>query len=259
MTFGAAVHDRRFLFPPRMTPAIPHEFDRRAAQYERHAPVQREAAEWLAEWLPEELDGPALELGAGTGLFTKHLARRTPQLVATDVAPNMVQAGKESLPEVEWTIADASAPPGDRNYRWILSCSLVQWLPDPAAAFRAWHQAAAAGARLVSGWFAHGTMTEFFDLCPEASPFVWRDADEWRDLLTAAGWSVQRHETRLFVRRYEDSAAMLRQVHSAGAIVPRRLGAGRLRRTLREYDRNHRGEEGVAATFKFLRVEAVRS
>ena len=155
-------------------------------------------------------------------------------------------------------VGEASAPPEGHDYRWILSCSLVQWLPDPAAAFRAWHRAAGPGARLISGWFVHGTMKEFFNVCPEASPFVWRDVDEWCDLLDGSGWNVQRCETKTFSRYYTDSATMLREVHNAGAVVPRRLGTGKLRRALREYDRNHRGEEGVVATFEFLRVEAVR-
>ena len=57
-----------------MTTSFPHNFDRRASVYEEHAPVQREAAAWLAEWLPETIGGPVLEVGAGTGLFTRHLA-----------------------------------------------------------------------------------------------------------------------------------------------------------------------------------------
>ena len=52
---------------------------------------------------------------------------------------------------------------------------------------------------------------------------------------------------------------MLREIHNAGAVIPRRIGAGKLREALRRYDRDHRGEDGVRSTFEFLRVEAVRS
>jgi alkylation response protein AidB-like acyl-CoA dehydrogenase len=69
-----------------MSPAVPSAFDRHAGRYDTHATVQREAAAWLAEWLPQIIDGHALELGAGTGLFTRHLATRATQLVATDTA-----------------------------------------------------------------------------------------------------------------------------------------------------------------------------
>lgn len=242
-----------------MTSAFPHEFNRRAAQYEHHAPVQREAASWLAEWLPEKIEGPALELGAGTGLFTRHLVGRTGRLVASDIAPRMVQRGLESLPEVEWIVGDATTPPLEPGFCWIFSCSLVQWLADPLSAFRAWQRVTLPEGRLLAGWFVRGTLEEFLATCPEASPFVWRDADEWSGLLAEAGWRIQRRETRHFVRHHASSAAMLREIHNAGAVVPRRLAVGELRQALSGYDRDHRHAEGVRSTFRFLRVEAIRS
>jgi malonyl-CoA O-methyltransferase len=242
-----------------MTAGLLHQFDRRARQYERHALVQREAADWLAEWLPERIEDPALELGAGTGLFTRHLVGRTKKLVASDIAPRMVQAGRDTWPDAEWALADAAMPPEGPCYRWIFSCSLAQWLPDPLDTFRAWHRVSAPEARLVAGWFITGTLAEFLAACPEALPFPWRNAGEWTGLLAGAGWTVQRGETRKFLRHYAGAAAMLREIHNAGAVVPGRVGPGRLREALRRYDRDHRSEEGVRSTFEFLRVEAVRS
>lgn len=246
-------------FRPGMTSAYPHEFDRRAAQYEHHAPVQREAASWVAEWLPEKIEGPALELGAGTGLFTRHLVGRRVRPVACDIAPRMVRAGVAALPEAEWIVGDATTPPRGPGFRWIFSCSLVQWLADPLSAFRAWHRVTLPEGRLIAGWFVRGTLGEFFATCPEAAPFVWRDTAEWNGLLSEAGWIIRRHETTHFVRHHASSSAMLREIHNAGAVVPRRLGVGELRQALRGYDRDHRHAEGVRSTFEFLRVEAVRS
>ena len=242
-----------------MTSALSHQFDRRAAHYDAHAPVQREMATWLAEWLPAEIDSPALELGAGTGLFTRQLAGCTGKLVATDISPRMVETGKSNVPQAEWFVADASNPPPSQAYRWIFSSSLVQWLPDPLAAFHAWHQVCTPGARMLGGWFVLGTMKEFFDVCPEAAPFVWRDASEWSGILREAGWNPVRQE-QLEVRRFHaETTSMLREVHNAGAVIPRRLSATRLRSALRDYDRGHRADRGVPSTFVFLRVEAVRS
>lgn len=242
-----------------MNHALPHDFDRRAAVYEEHAPVQREAAAWLAQWLPQKIEGPALEVGAGTGLFTRHLVGRTDQLWATDLAPRMVRIGHDTLPQAQWSVADALHPPASHAYRWIFSCSLTQWLPDPVAVFRAWHRAAAPGARILGGWFVRGTLAEFFHVCPEAAPFAWRDDAEWRGILQEAGWITQRSETRTYTKQYPQATAMLRAIHNAGAIIPRRLGLARLRQVLRQYDRENRGENGVTARFEFLRLEAIRS
>jgi malonyl-CoA O-methyltransferase len=242
-----------------MTPAAHPDFDRCAAHYENHAPVQREAAAWLAEWLPPKLEGATLELGAGTGLFTRHLVGSTDQLLVSDIAPQMVQAGRQTVPQAEWAVADATTPPAGRGYHWLVSCSLVQWLPDPLAAFRAWHRASAPGARLLAGWFVRGTLREFLAVCPDASPFQWRDAAEWLQILRSSGWTPVRHEQRTFTRRHSDAAAMLREIHNAGAVIPRRFGIGALRQALRHYDQRHRTENGVDSSFEFLRLEALRS
>lgn len=234
-------------------------FDRRAPHYESHAALQREVAAWLAEWLPEKIAAPALELGAGTGLFTRHLAARTHRLAACDIAPRMVAIGRATLPAVAWSVADAGHPPGPPGYQSVFSCSLMQWVPDPLAAFRAWHRLAAPGARLVSGWFIRGTLDGFYAVCPDAVPFRWRTGDEWIELLHESGWRTVRSETGVFTRHHASAAAMLREMHNAGTVVPRRLGAGHLRRVLRRYDESNGGHDGVPTTFACLRVEAVRS
>lgn len=239
-----------------MTPAASSGFDKNAAQYDAHADVQREVAAWLAEWLPITCDGPALELGAGTGIFTRHLAPLATNLEATDAAPRMVRIGAAAFPGVTWNVADAAAPPAGGPYRWIFSCSLAQWLPDPERAFCAWRRAAAPGSRLISGWFIRGTLGEFFQICPEASPFAWRSTEAWLQFLEQSGWRVIRQETRRLTRQHSNAAAMLRAMHNLGAVIPRRLGTARLRQALRTCDQTHRNENGVTSTFAFLRVEA---
>jgi malonyl-CoA O-methyltransferase len=240
-----------------MTPAAPPAFDRRAGRYDTHATVQREAAAWLAEWLPQTIDGPALELGAGTGLFTRHLATRATQLVATDTAPRMVHHGRAAVPGASWVVNDADQPPDSHPFRWIFSCSLAQWLPDPDQTFRTWHHVAAPDARLLAGWFIRGTLADFFHTCPEAAPFEWKSADQWLPILTGSGWHPVRHEVKTFTRHYANSIAMLRAIHNVGAVIPHRLGSARLRDTLRRHDALHR--DGVTADFVFLRLEAVRA
>lgn len=231
-------------------------FDRRAGRYDKHAGVQREAAAWLAEWLPAPLDGPALELGAGTGLFTAHLLPHTGRLTATDLAPRMVETGRLAYPGAAWSVADAGAPPRTAPWAWMFSCSLVQWLADPALAFRRWHQAMAPHGRLLAGWFIRGTLEDFFHHSPTASPFSWRDENEWLDLLRTAGWTIERAQTRVFHRRHPTSLAMLRDIHNIGATVPGRFGPGRLREALRRHDRLHGDAQGIETNFVFLRIEA---
>lgn len=233
------------------------DFDRRAMEYDRHARVQSAVAHWLAEWLPARLEGPVLELGAGTGIFTRHLAPACDRLIATDISPRMIAAAANNLNGPRWTVAAADHPPADTIYRWIASCSLAQWLPDPAATFSTWRAVAAPGAKLIAGWFIRGTMRELFKACPETSPFPWRCAEEWLGFLQKSGWIPQRHETKTFELQHTDTAALFRDLHHLGAIVPRRFTAAQLRRVIREHDKNHRENGGVKTPFVFMRVEAL--
>lgn len=239
--------------------SAPPEFDRHAAHYDTHAALQMETAAWLAEWLPGHIDGPALELGAGTGIFTRCLIDRGAQLIATDAAPRMVAAGAEKSGRARWVVADAKSPPDDTAYRWVFSCNLVQWLADPATAFRRWHDLATPSARLVAGWFVDGTMQTFFRSCPSLLPFAWRDADEWKAVLENAGWHVERHDTHSFVRRHPDTRGLLREIHNLGAFVPRRINPGKLRSVLRNHDRAHCKNGVLETPFVFMRVEASRA
>jgi len=241
-----------------MTSTLP-DFDRRAGIYETHARVQAAAADWLADWLPERIVGPALELGAGTGLFTRHLAVRADDLLATDSSPSMVALGGRAIAKARWQVAAAGTPPGGGEWSWLFSSSLVQWLADPMPIFTRWHTACRPGARMVAGWFVRGTMEEFFAACPAAAPFVWRDTGEWLDLLASTGWRVERHESRTFRLRHANTAAMLREIHNVGAVVPRRFAPGALRGAMRTHDELRLDPAGLETPFVFLRVEAVRS
>lgn len=236
-----------------------HDFDRRADSYDANARVQKAAAAWLAEWLPARIAGPALELGSGTGIFTRLLAARAENIVATDIAPRMVNAGVNALPHARWSVSDASCPPTGDAFSWVFSCSLAQWLPDPALAFRRWHEVAAPGARLLAGWFVQGTMEKFFASWPDAAAFPWRNEAEWIALLAGAGWSLERSETKTFLAVHRSSAAMLREIHNLGAVFPRRFGPGQLRMVLRAFDRSHLREGQLETPFVFLRVEARRT
>jgi SAM-dependent methyltransferase len=203
--------------------------------------------------------GGAAAFGAGTGLFTRHLALRADNLLATDRSPGMVALGGRAVPGVRWQVAAAEAPPGDGAWSWIFSSSLVQWLAVPAPIFTRWHTACRPGARMVAGWFVRGTMAEFFAACPAAAPFAWRDTREWLEVLASTGWRVERHESRTFRLRHANTAAMLREIHNVGAVVPRRFAPGALRGAMRTHDELHGGPAGLETPFVFLRVEAVRS
>jgi ubiquinone/menaquinone biosynthesis C-methylase UbiE len=79
-----------------------------------------------------------LELAAGSGVLTRHLADFVPgaTVTATDVNDAMVDVGRKRAPAATWRQADASTLPfGDGQFD-VVACQFgVMFVPDKAAAF----------------------------------------------------------------------------------------------------------------------------
>jgi len=233
-------------------------FDKAARTYGDHALVQEGLAEWLAEWLPTERSGRALELGAGPGLFTRRLLPWNGSLIATDMSETMCREAKRALPEVDWRVMHAEAPEGD-SHDWLFTSSMLQWLENPRAVFATWRQALRPGGRVLGGLFAEGSLPELRQLTRGWTPLTWRLPEEWAESLTLGGLRLVRAESQKRVFFHPSALDLLRSLHGVGAAPYHQFSAGRLRRLLRDYDANHGDARGVRSTWVFYRFEAERA
>ena len=233
-------------------------FERAARAYAGHAVVQEAMAGWLAEWLPAERTGRALELGAGPGVFTRRLLPWAGDLMATDMVEAMCREARMALPEVEWRVMRAESPVGD-PCDWVFTSSMLQWVENPRAVFAAWRQALKAGGRVLAGLFAEGTLPELRELTKGWTPLTWRMPEEWAESLEQGGLRLVRAETEARVFHHASALHLLRSLHGVGAAPFHQFTPGRLRRILRDYDAQHRDTRGVRSTWVFHRFEAERA
>jgi malonyl-CoA O-methyltransferase len=238
--------------------ALVESFGRAAKDYWRYAGVQMSLAKWLAEWLPEGRNGRALEIGAGSGEFTRQLLPWPGELVASDLAPAMCAAGRVALPRIDWRELAAEAPEGG-PWDWIFSSAMLQWAAEPANLFAAWREQLAPGGRVLAGMFVAESLPELNALLGIDGPVRWRTTDEWRETLEAGGLRIVRDAAVKREFWHESAGAFMRSLHGVGAAPVRRVPPGQLRRILREYDRRHGGDAGVRATWTFYRFEAERA
>ncbi len=225
-------------------------FGRAAATYDDFAPVQTAMADWLADWLPAERDGAALEVGAGTGLFTARAQPWRGGYVASDASVGMVARGRERRPEVDWRHLRAEHI-GDGAWAWIFSSSMLQWADDPVAVLRGWRAALAPGGRVLAGFYVADTLPELRDLLAGAGPLAWRTPWAWRDAFRAAGLRLVRDDVARRTFTYGSARDLLRSLHGVGAAPHRLVAPARLLGWLRE-----RGEAPMQATWTFYRGEA---
>jgi len=239
---------------------ISNSFSRAAAGYHRHAHVQADLAAWLADWLPEERAGRLLEIGAGTGLFTRHLSGWPGGVTATDLSPAMCAAGRAAVPSADWQVMGAAHPlPGP--WDWICSSAMLQWAEQPAEVFIAWRRVLAPQGRVVAGLFVAGSLPEWCAVSGDNAPLVWRTAAEWRAELARAGLRVIREDTTERVFSYSSARGFLRSLHGVGGAPKRRLAPVVLRQKLRDYEARFSvgPGAGVRATWTFYRFEAEAS
>ena len=124
----------------RHSATVAASFGARAASYELHAEMQRAIAARLAGFLPDVARPRVLELGCGTGLFSRHLVERYPDgsFVLTDAAPAMLSECRRNLAgaraaQIGFEVMDASRPGGQGPYDVIAMSMTLHWLADQAA------------------------------------------------------------------------------------------------------------------------------
>ena len=240
-----------------VTSNVEPAFERRVATYEASASIQTWLAGWVDTWVEPAwpLGADVVELGAGTGLLTRRLTARG-SLVALDRSAKMVEEGRRRVPHATWREGDARDLPAE-SYDRVYSSAMLQWLDDPDEAFRCWAGALKPGGRMVHGLFVHPSLSELVALEPEAVPLTWRDAETWCRAAGEAGLRVRRRELRRREVRHRDARSFFRSLHDTG-VTPAtpRLGAGRLRTLLRQYDACQRCADGaVRATWTALLLE----
>ena len=141
---------------PDPPPGIAGVFDRAADSYDAvGVPWFAPIAQGLVEELAVRRGERVLDLGCGRGAALLPLARAagpTGTALGLDLSPRMVELtarDARDLPQVEVRVGDASAPDVPAQAYAVVSCCLVLFfLPDPAAAVRAWVPALAPGGRV---------------------------------------------------------------------------------------------------------------
>jgi malonyl-CoA O-methyltransferase len=221
----------------RRSAEIAARFGARAASYELHAGLQRAVADKLASFLPERECPRVLELGCGTGLFSRHLVKRYPggHFVLTDVAPAMIAECRRNLPplgpaQISFEVTDAGEAGGHAELDLIVSSMTLHWLPEPAASLER-----------LRRFLAPNGILLYATLGPESFA-------EWRATLDAEGLpsglvdlpALPGIVDQQRVVPDADAISFLRRIKTVGGLTPREgyapLSPGALRRAIRAAD-----------------------
>lgn len=257
-------------------------FDRAAGSYGGLARIQADMAEALASLLPEADDAEGwrplpgrnavrvLELGCGTGNFTRRLREALPDadLLATDAAPRMLERAAAAVPGARFAGFDAegrgeipAAVLGEAPFDLVASNALVQWFPDFGAHLRMAAGLLAPGGLYLASGFLRDNFPELNAILAEA-PFGYRDfPGHDRPSLDAAaadaGFAVEFFAEARVTETYPDARTFLARIKGLGSArrpaEGRPLTRGRLELLVETYRRNYPSGErdgGIRVTWR---------
>lgn len=195
----------------RFAAATPH--------YDRHAEAQKiihgELDKWLALYAPERV-AQILEIGCGTGLFSRLLAQRFPQakLVLNDLDAACAPDGPHNRPsETEYRFGDAEAIDLGSGYDIIASASALQWLAQPEAFIRRTAQMLVSDGLLLFNTFTPDNLHPIRTLT--GSGLHYPTAAEWADWLQR-DYDILAIEQRTITLAFDTPRDALRHLQYTG-------------------------------------------
>lgn len=236
-------------------------FSKHVRTYDKNAQLQKTMAERLAALLPPALPAPVLELGCGTGLFTRHLlARGAEQLILNDIAPAMIEYLKDhlDLPQ-ETQFLEGNAERLEFPQAGLIAGNAVfQWFQNPETTLETLHRSLPKGGQIVFSTFGPETLQEFRDSGGLEGPTHLLSLDKWKSLLIQCGFQWQAAESESREIFFPGTRHLIRNLQQIGAAPLRMMKTGELRRLIETHDRNFSTPQGVYTHWELYYFSAVK-
>jgi len=147
--------------------AVRNSFSRYARHYDRYSDIQRICASRLISKIRSGPLGRILDVGCGTGCYTRLLRDKFPhsKIKAVDVSPEMIEVAAEKLKDtgVEFEVIDGEEVRLDEEYDLITSNASFQWFVDLEGALTKYRAALSMGGIILFSAFGPLTFRELQD------------------------------------------------------------------------------------------------
>jgi len=240
-------------------------FSRAAASYDSVAALQRQVGNQLLARLPLDLQVASwLDLGSGTGYFSRALAAAFPQGdgIALDIAEGMLRHARPQGGARHFVAGDAERLPlRDAGLDLIFSSLALQWCEDFASVLGEARRVLRRGGTFAFSSLCVGTLQELRDSWQAVDGFThvnrFRTLDTYQRLCRDSGLQMLGLEVRPEVLHFADLRQLTHELKALGAhnLNPGRPGGltGRARiRALVDAYEGYRQAEGLPATYQVV-------
>jgi len=240
-------------------------FSRAASTYDAVADLQRAVGNRLLELLPMD-SAPQrwIDLGSGTGYFTRALASRYPQAngLAVDIAEGMLRHAREQGGAQYFIGGDAERLPlRDGACDLLFSSLALQWCADLPAVLSEARRVLRPGGVLAFTSLCVGTLGELRRSWEEVDGFVhvnrFRAFEQYQQHCADSGLEVLELCTEDRILHFPDLRSLTHELKALGAhnLNPGRpdglTGRERVRALIAAYER-FRQPEGLPATYRVV-------
>jgi malonyl-CoA O-methyltransferase len=248
--------------PPVSDPgvAIARSFSKHADSYERHAMLQKDMAEQLAQYLPCPLPDRILEVGCGTGLFTQNLIQKKyAQLYLNDISPDMLVTLQThlQLPDNVQLICGDACQLDFKITDLITANAVFQWFENPQKAVKHLRQFLAPDGRLIFSVFGPNTLKNFRSLAKIDGPITLYPMKKWKHWLENSGFVIQQSQTEIKETFWPSALSLMKNLQQVGAVPIRKLSYREVKRLIADYERSFATTMGVSAEWEIFYISAV--
>lgn len=240
-------------------------FSRAAASYDAVAELQRTVGSALIDYLPADLQPSRwLDLGAGTGYFSRILASRfsTGEGVALDIAEGMLRHARPQGGAAAYIAGDAECLPlREASVDLIFSSLALQWCDDFPAVLSEAKRVLRPGGVLAFTSLCCGTLQELRDSWQAVDGFAhvnrFRSIEAYQQLCAASGLRLDRLVVEPIVLHFAELRQLTHELKALGAhnLNPGRpgglTGRARIRALIDAYEQ-FRTPGGLPATYQVV-------
>lgn len=212
-------------------------------------------AERLASYLPENPPPKILELGCGTGLFTRHLLTMSiNNLTLNDISPVMIDTLKSRLnipSNTKFIIGNAEKISLGRT-DLICANAVFQWFTNPMEALGHFKKSLNKTGTILFSTFGPGTLMEFRETANLGSPITLFSLKQWKTFIKNSGYTLNSIDVEKRKIFSPNTLNLMKNLQQIGAAPVRIFNAGGLRKLIRDYDKRFATEQGVYATWELF-------
>lgn len=223
-------------------------FSRHVKTYDRNAQLQRSMAERLATLIPNPFPQKILEIGCGTGMFTRHLLARDPSsLILNDIAPPMIEYLRShlNLPAKTKFLAGNAESVTIPKVKLIAGNAVFQWFQHPEVTLKRLYASLDQKGYLAFSTFGPKTLEEFRSTAHIEGPTHLLSQKRWKTLLTQSGFNLISFESESRQIFFPDTRGLMKNLQQIGAAPMPVLNAGKLKQLMQEYDQKYASPQGV--------------